>query len=248
MLPFLTTLDSPLVGGTVTTLNVTACMQDAQERIGFYQTLFDFGAVLPIIVWPLLPSTSEINNYRMLMYSSCTEFVVLFLWAACFRNDDFMPRGYQLWLPCLLPCCFWLGLIGQNAEKLEKSLQRQDFTDPLEIIRGHLATVMFMSGSYLRPLFAEYVKSDAIFFTILYTGIMAVIAVTYKPFTKLFTTILYRFTTRRIAAFGWLPQNGAQEDFGPWWSVKLRYVVLAYTLVLVYALLAATDVVGKCRI
>lgn len=238
-------------GLLVTTLNVTACIQDAEEKIALYETLFNFGAVFPILVWPLLPSTSEINNYRILAFTSITQLVLMLLWTAYCRTNDGLccHRGFQIWEGYLLYCCFLLGLEGRKAEKLGRSLQREGFKDAAWSIFGLLFTVMGMGGSYLLDsLVREPMNLGGGLDIVLMMGVVTVIWFMWKPFTELAMTIVHRFTARRFTALYWLPQNGAQSDFEPWWSCQLRFAVPGYTLFLLYVLLAAIDVGGTCRL
>lgn len=55
--------------------------------IGLNLSLPVFGAALPLLLWPLLPSTSEIRNYRLLISSWCAEFLLVLLWRVFYWTD-----------------------------------------------------------------------------------------------------------------------------------------------------------------
>lgn len=37
--------------------------------------------------------------------------------------------------------------------------------------------------------------------------------------------VIHGFTTRRVSLWPWLPENGAEDDFGPAWSFAFAIVV-----------------------
>ena len=234
-------------GGLPVTANATTCMEDAQNKIDLYRLLFTFGTVLPILAWPLMPSTSEILNYRMLLCSSSFGLIILLLWTVYFRTEDILCHYFQFWVGPLLCCCLFLGLAGRKTEEPGRILQREDFEDTAHLTFGHLFHLMFRAGDYLITTLLG-AKSGGGFNIVLFVGSCSVLGfIIWKPFTEQAMTIYYRFTTRQIPALYWLPQNGAQKDFEPDWSDILRHLIICYTFFLLgFVLMAAIDGMVKC--
>jgi hypothetical protein len=136
------------------TPNATACIEAAQAKIGLNLSLLIFGAALPLLLWPLLPSTSEIRNYRLLMSSSCAQFFLVFLWRVFHPTDGiFDGLWFQFWVTPLLCCSSMLGYEGCKAERLRRRLRRDDFTSVTNMTWDVLMSALFIAGDYrLRPL------------------------------------------------------------------------------------------------
>lgn len=234
-------------GLIVTTLNVTTCLEEAQGSIELYNTLFHFCVFLPLLLWPLLPSTSEILNFRVLLASSSLELIVFLLWTAYLWTDDNMRcHQLQIWVPPLLGCCFSLGLEGRKAEKLGRSLRRDDFKHAALMALLGLTTGTVVLVNYFLDLFVGESGQPCRF--LLSLPISAISSIIYKPFTELAMTIFYRFTTRQIPALHWLPQNGAESEFEPGWSRQLRYALVYCACGLMFGPLVVIDGKGRCRI
>lgn len=122
--------------------------------IGLNISLLVFGAALPLLLWPLLPSTPEIRNYRLLISSSCAEFfLVLLLRVFCWADGLFDGLRFQFWVVTPLLCCsIMLDYEGCKAERL----RRKDFTSATGVAFGGLMSALFVAGDYrLRPLIGD---------------------------------------------------------------------------------------------
>lgn len=175
----------------------------------------------------------------------------MFLWTAYFWTDDTPCRyqDFQLGVAPVLCCSFLIALIGHKAEKLGTSLRREGFEYAVYMTVSLLTYMMGRVGEYLLNLFVEEpLNTGSGFGTVVIVGAIVICGVIGKPSTELAMTIHYRFTTRQIPALYWLPQNGAQGDFEPWWSRQLRYTMLCYICLLMHVLLAAIDVGANCRL
>lgn len=223
----------------------SSCLQDAQEQTSLCQWLFVLGALLPVIIWPLLPSTSEVVNYRILAFTSLTLFVSRLEWsvyAATTYAEDSLPfsfhRTWVLVIAPLLCCCFTCGIIGHSADKSAKRLGRESFDIPTYIMVGMLPQVVPMLGEYI------FNKSSMIYILVAYM----LMGIVMRYGSKLVMTTYYRFITRRISSLYWLPQNESKADFNPWWSRSLRIIWVAYTLLLVYVWLATAWFARECQL
>lgn len=223
----------------------SSCLQDAQEQTSLCQWIFILGALLPVIIWPLLPSTSEVVNYRILAFSSLAQLVSEFHWsayAATTDTDDALPFSFhRTWVALIGPllcCCFTFGIIGHSADKYGKRLVRESFDTPTHITVGMLPQVVPMLGEYF------FNKSSTIYILVAYM----LMAIALKHGTELVMTTYYHFITRRISSLYWLPQNESKADFNPWWSRSLRCIWVAYTLLLVYVSLATACFARECQL
>ena len=240
------TFDTAVAFQTTVNANTTSsCLQHAQEQNSLCQLLFILGVFLPVIIWPLLPSTSEVVSYRILAFSSLAQFVSTLLWsvyATTTDTDDTLRSSFQrTWGAFIGPfwcCCVTLGIIGHGADKCGKKLGRKSFDVPAYITVGMLPIATPMLGEYL-------FNRSSTNFTI--AGLV-LMGIAWRPGTELAMTTYYHFMTRRISSLHWLPQNGSEAHFNPWWSHSLRFIWVGYTLLLVYVSLATIYFARECQL
>lgn len=222
----------------------SSCIQHAQEQNSLCRALFIFGVSCPVIVWPLLPSTSEVVSYRILACSSLVQLILSLPWSGCaFTTDvnDTLQSSFQRILSAfmypVLCCYFTVGVIGHRADKSGKRLGRKSFDVPAYITVGMLPTVVPMFGENL------FSRSSTCFTTV---GLI-LMGIAWRPGTELAMNTYYHFATRRISSLYWLPQNGAGAHFDPWWSHSLRFIWAGYTLLLAYVSLATIRLARDCQ-
>ena len=240
------TFDTGVAFHTTVSANATSsCLQHAEKQNYLCQCLFILGVFLPVIIWPLLPSTSEVVSYRILAFSSLAQFVSTVLWdiyAITTGTDDTLPSSFRrIWFAFFANFLIFyitLGIVGHGAEKCGKRLEMESF---------HVAACATVAGlPNATPILGEYLfnwsKMDS---TIAGCILMAI---AWRPGTKLVMTTYYHFMTRRISSLYWLPQNGSEAHFNPWWSRLLRFIWISYTLLLVYVSLATIHFTRECQL
>lgn len=240
------TFDIAVESQTIVNANATSSgLQHAQAQSSLFQSLFIFGVFLPVIIWPLLPSTSEVVSYRILAFSSLVQFVLALLWSVCDTvtdtDDGLRLSLQQTWGAFIGPflcCCVTLGIIGHGADKCGKRLGKEGFDIPAYVTVGTLPIASFMLGKYL-------LNKSSTTFTI--AGLV-LMGVAWKPGTELAMTAYYYFMARRISSLHWLPQNGSKTHFNPWWSHALRFIWVGYTFLLVYISLATIYFAHGCQL
>lgn len=239
------TFDSAVSYQTTVSANVTSfCFQHAQKRDSLYQPLLILSFFLPSIVWPLLPSTSEVVNHRILAFSSLIQFISIGVWIVYTTTTDTDDTRYfqKAWVPFVgtfLLCCVTLGMIGHAADKSGKRLGRQSFEVPAYFTSGMLLYKTLLLGEYF---FDTSSKAFTVVVQFLFTITMAL-----RPGTELIMTTYYHFMTRRISSLRWLPQNGSGAHFNPWWSHSLRFIWVGYTLLLLYLSLVTRYLARECQ-
>jgi hypothetical protein len=200
-------------------------------------SLFILGILFPIVIWPLLPSTSEVINYRILGLSSLMQFILALRWlryAAATTTDtgDSLHLLFGcVWGSLISPflCCFAaLGFVGHKADKSGKRLAKESFDIPANITVGMPTTIVPFLERCLLNQSTNYSHIAGI-------ALMGVIA--WRHGAQLFRNAYYHIATRRISLLYWLPQNGSDADFDPWWSHLLRVLWASYNLGISYIVL-----------
>jgi hypothetical protein len=80
--------DTTVAFRTAADANATSsCLQDGQEQVSLCEPLLILGALVPVFIWPILPSRSEVVSYRLLGFSASRLLV-----ACSVRLDNIMPE------------------------------------------------------------------------------------------------------------------------------------------------------------
>ncbi|KFH47341.1 hypothetical protein ACRE_018150 [Hapsidospora chrysogenum ATCC 11550] len=238
-------LDTAVAFETAVNTNArSSCLQHAQEQISLCQPLFILGALFPVFVWPILPSTSEVINYRILGFSSLAQFVSTMSWAIYTITTDtdgtlrplFYPRIWGFIIQSVLCCCVILGTVGHLADKSGKRLVRESFD-----LVAHATLNFLISGA--RIIAEDVLGVSSMKLTIAWIILMVILSIDRPKPVK---TMYYRLMTRRTSSLHWLPQNGSKTQFNPWWSHALRIIWFGYTLLLAYIPLRAMYCAREC--
>ena len=190
----------------------SSCLQHAQEQISLCEPLFILGALFPVFVWPILPSTSEVINYRILGFSSLAQFVSTTSWAIYIITTDtdgtlrplFYPRIWGFIIQSVLCCCVILGTVGHLADKSGKRLGRESF----DLVA--YATLNFLL-SEARIIAEDLLGVSSVKLTIAWILLMVVLFIDRPRPVK----TMYYHMTRRISSLHWLPQNGPRHSSIP---------------------------------
>jgi hypothetical protein len=192
------------------------------------------GAALAVAAYPFLPSTRRpiIRREIFLIWPSGLGLAFI----SCINT---LAWGFgqpyvhlQPWQSILLG---YSALAG--AGLLSRNPKREDFK-----LSAHFAFTIFFTVLCDRLHYFFLLKDDKAdsleyFGRSLAWGIstFGIGLLTYGVFMHLATTAFYQFATRRVSWWYWLPENGAEEDFMPFWSISLANLVLLAPPVLLVA-------------
>lgn len=156
------------------------------------------------------------------------------------ENDSGRPdiegANWQLALLILSLYCGFYGLFFQPTKGV---LTRKDFRDMAENIKlAYISSWIREQNQRPDPKLAE---SDGLLYLlrglIFYGGPIFFVFLSCMIASHVLPTLILGLVTRRISWWYWLPENGADEDFGPPWSIVLALVVAIAPIVLSIALL-----------
>lgn len=256
MAPPYITSNYTLEGLIVTPINTTACIANVQHTADNYQMLFNIGAVIPLLLWPLLPSTFEEGNFQLLLGTAVWHLLFLCLWKLALWIDQLVNGSsychwsIQFWVIPLLWCYIPAAIYGKDVVMLGRTASERErlerFKDAAIFAFPVLPYGMFRLGYYYQSHVREHSQSIPDLLALL-TLVAIVSYLIYEPFVELATTAYYRFTMRRIGACYWLPENGAQEDFEPGWSRALLVVLCLNIVLAVFVFGGLFQMLGQCK-
>jgi len=194
-------------------------------------------AVLPVVAYPFLPSVgrSGVRCQIFLVWPSLFCFALVQIIRVLEWGSGRPYFGIDSpWLYTLLWCSTTAGLKGLLMPRGRKP-KPEDFS-------FSATSVVFIF--YFSNLFDDvFVLGHAetgwlghlLRLLIINVGTIVVGYAFYWCLDELSTIFLFRFTTRQVPWWYWLPENGAADDFRPGWSIALAVAVAIMPLLVLFA-------------
>ncbi|KAK0643281.1 hypothetical protein B0T16DRAFT_391831 [Cercophora newfieldiana] len=222
----------------------TLITSDVGRYVPAAELILVAGNLFQLLAYPFLPQRKisaqrddgwtgflQISSGVQLFFVHLPNFFVFFTQLIskleCAPSEE-AGRGYVIlpvWIIYLnLICLCEMGVRVQEGreEVLPKERTRDDFEQPafyviflffFEVLRALSAVFAHATSSWTIGILLAIVVGGFSFVTIGNAFI--------PPAHGAIQTCLYRFMTRNVEAWEWLPQNGATEDFEPVWATAL---------------------------
>ncbi|KAJ6780001.1 hypothetical protein PWT90_10461 [Aphanocladium album] len=204
------------------------------------QTLITFMALIPIIAYPFLPSVGRSGvRCEIFFIWSCSVGFTLVKMAAYMQTDSDGPKlSIARWQALLFTLPMVAGVLGLRVPCIRKA-NAKDFS--------YLAGFLQTSGLFWGFDLAEktlYPQQGVLGWQLYILRLLGIIlflitvgAAAYTIVEHYVPVVVCHFITRHVSWWFWLPENGADEDFGPAWSIALAITVGAAP-VLIFAIIS----------
>lgn len=221
---------------------IAAIAAGFMPNLGTTEASITAGAVLPVLSFPFLPSSLSLEDSRIMVLIWPSMINLLFHFLDILTWMDGEPCSHlQFWVAPLTVCSLAVGFAAPDHGDRGRELRRDDFVDGAQ-----LAFVMFLyqlfrlAGGLLFEV--DDIMPRNVFCTLAFVaGILVVGSYIHESFIKFTSMVFYRFATRQVPWWFWLPENGAKQDFEPAWSKLLPYFVFLAAPILLIGALRATN-------
>lgn len=180
--------------------------------------------ILPILAYPFLPSASRLG-FRCEMFL-IWPFLLIAILTVTIRATEQGSKGHEfvmdLWQSTLILVSASAGIHGFRVPSGRKPEPR-DFSrtaELLPVLIGVGLLFLFEDVFLLKPAEIDLVPRLLRLLTVA-VGICSVSLMIFFCLNLKFTAFIFKFTTRHVSWWYWLPENGAADDFGPRWSIAL---------------------------
>lgn len=208
------------------------------------QALVALMTLLPIIAYPFLPSVGR-SGVRCEIFLIWPSLLIAAL-ITTIRTIDLGSGkpvfGIQLWQAILN---FLSALAAIQGLRVPSSREPKpkgfSYTaEYLPVFFTYVFLKLFDDVFLLKPAEVSWLFY-LLRLLMVSVGIVTMGFIVFLYLTDLATAMLFKFITRGVPCWYWLPENGAAEDFGPRWSIALAIAVAIAPLVLFIAIITARE-------
>ncbi|OAQ95779.1 hypothetical protein LLEC1_04985 [Akanthomyces lecanii] len=206
--------------------NTLAALPEELTQYAVDNQLLAVLVVLPLFAYPLLPSArrSGIRCEMFLIWSSLLSAVILKT-ATWSKAAPGLVLG-EFWQGAMLTISATAGIEGLRVPRSRRA-EPEDFHYAAKFMQGFallravdwlLDAVGSAAAEAGWPLYIFRLLTSVVGFMIV-GGVSALFLEIHAK------DMILRFMTRQVAWWLWLPENGAEEDFGPPWSIAAAVAV-----------------------
>lgn len=206
------------------------------------ELLNTFSVLLPFLTYPFLPTQPDAQV--MLLWPSLFNFVFHIVNTGAWLLGN-PYADLQFWL---LPVNYISFLLGDK--RLQPGRDGPQLSNFVEAARIALCIVIYQLFKFGILVLGDAQIFFALFLQVLWGTTVVVIGVFMSDLLiDHLAAVFYRFTTRRVSWWYWLPKDENEEEFKPLWSWILDFVLwLAAPVLLIWEMYSLNNVSEARRV